>query len=345
MRFKFLIEDSQGQAAIHLDKVQSFKAMGINLIIGGRWSSQAAASLSYVNDNNMLLFSPTSTSPILAIPGDNLYRMCPHDLKQAPVIAEMLWSWGIEAVIVMQRGDAWADGIYNSLEQEFEARGGVILDRVRYANEATEFNSYLATMEDVAAAAVTEYGAEHVAVEIISFDEAVTIITQAKDYPTLYSLYWFGSDGTALLPRMIDEAPVEADHLKIFSPIAAPDYSLEFYSLYDRYIALTSQHLGYYQACDYDIAWVIVKAVLEAQSIDAQDVISLLPTICDEMHGVTGWCKLDENGDRNDSSYDIWGYGYVDDVCQNIKYGYYNGETGEVIWYTEVFGFTPPSHG
>ena len=70
----FLIEDNQGTAAIALEKTQTFKAMGVNLVIGHGWSSQCQAALSYVNENDMILLSASSTSPILAIADDKLFR-------------------------------------------------------------------------------------------------------------------------------------------------------------------------------------------------------------------------------------------------------------------------------
>jgi hypothetical protein len=57
---EFLQDTADGQAAIHLEKTQSFKAMDISVFIGGGWSSQASASLSYVNDNNMLMISSSN---------------------------------------------------------------------------------------------------------------------------------------------------------------------------------------------------------------------------------------------------------------------------------------------
>ena len=88
--FNYLIDDATGQAAVHLEKVQGFKSMDVNVFIGGGWSSQAQAALSYCNDNDMLMWSSSSTSPLLAITDDNLYRMCPDDTIQAPAIAAML---------------------------------------------------------------------------------------------------------------------------------------------------------------------------------------------------------------------------------------------------------------
>lgn len=339
VNFEFLIEDAVAEADIHLEKVQAFHEMGVNLIIGGGWSAQAAGSLGYCNVNDMLMFSPSSTSPLLAIPNDNLFRMAPTDLKQAPAIAEMLWNYGIKAVVFMQRGDIWADGIYNEFVPLFEAKGGVVLDRIRYAYEVTEFSSYLQVAEDAAAAAIPTYGADRVAVELLSFQEAVTIVTQAEDYPTIYSLPWFGGDGTAFIQQLIDDAPTQAAHLGIYSTLATAPQSQKYSDLYDRYYAITSQPLGIYNANYYDIAWAIAKAVLESQSTRGTDVIPLIPQICYDLWGASGWCRLDQNGDRYEANYDIWGYG--GSPVQNVHYGYYNGVNGQVTWDTAALGFTP----
>ena len=91
-----LVEDNQGTAAIALEKTQTYKAMGINIVQGHGWSSQCQASLSYVNENDMILVSSSSTSPILAIPNDMLFRTCPTDFVQGPAIATMWKTWGVE---------------------------------------------------------------------------------------------------------------------------------------------------------------------------------------------------------------------------------------------------------
>ena len=339
-----LIDDAQSQAAIHLEKVQSFKAMDVNLVIGGRWSSQAEAALSYVNENDMLLFSPSSTSPLLAFPDDNLYRMCPTDMVQAPAIAEMLWSWGIEACLVVQRGDAWADGIYNIWEIEYPKRGGTILGKIRYAAEVIEFSSYMETANGIITEAIEEYGAEKVAVLIISFWEAATMVTQASDYPALMSIYWFSTDGTTFETRHLDDAPKVSAHMKLFGTLAAPGYSPKYYALAERYRAETGRDMDFYTAADHDCNWVIVNAVLEAGSVDALDVIPLIPTISNNMFGASGWTKLNDDGDRDIINYDIWGIDYVDDVPAFIRYALFDGASGRVTWDLSLVtpGSSPP---
>ena len=339
--FTYWIEDAQGSAAVHLEHVQKFKSIGIDLLIGGGWSSQASASLSYINENDMLLISASSTSPLLAIPGDNLFRVCPDDRSQAPAIAEMLNSWGIKAIIVIQRADIWADGIYNALANDYPALGGVIAERIRYVNDATEFSSYLARAEEIAKELVGQYGAENVGIEIISMTESVAIVAQARDYPTIYNLKWFGTDGTSLNQQLIDNAPEESDHLKIFSTLAAPLDSEKFWNVYERYYLFSNQPLTYYTAALYDACWVYALSIIEANSADAMKIKTVLPSVASNYVGITGQCMLNEAGDRFKTNYDIWGYGIEDSSGKNVKYGYYDSGSQRVIWDTTLI--TPPS--
>jgi len=341
IEFEYLIDDATGQAAVHLEKVQGFKSMDVNLFIGGLWSSQAQAALSYCNDNDMLMWSTSSTSPLLAIADDNLYRMCPTDLVQAPAISAMIHSMGIEAVVLIYRGDAWADGIVNYFEPEYTENGGVILEKIRYAGESTEFSNYLQTAENIVSDAVAEYGEGKVGVELIAFAEFVTMISQAQDYETLYSLPWFGSDGTVLSQQAIDDAPTQAEHLKIYSTYAAPAESEMFTDLYNRYFDLVAQPFGYYSACAYDVGWILTKTVTESQSTDALDIIPLQRPTAYTQWGASGWNRLNDDGDRYASNYQIWGYGDIGEGLQNVVYGLYDSTADVVTWDTEALGFTP----
>ena len=341
VEIEYLIDDATGQAVVHLEKVQGFKSMDVNVFIGGLWSSQAQAALSYTNDNDMLMWSTSSTSPLLAISEDNLYRMCPTDLVQAPAIAAMLKSQGVEAIILIYRGDAWADGIVTYFEPNFVDNGGVILEKIRYAGESTEFSNYLQIAENIAKDAVAEYGEGKVAIELIAFAEFVTMVTQVEDYPTLYSLPWFGSDGTTLSQQAIDDAPRQAQHLKIYSTYAAPAESEVFANLYDRYFALVSQPFGYYSACSYDVGWILTSTILESQSVDAVDLIPLQTPSAYRQWGASGWNRLNEDGDRYASNYQIWGYGDLGDGVQNVVYGMYDSTLDMVTWDVELLGYTP----
>jgi branched-chain amino acid transport system substrate-binding protein len=330
--FEYLIDQADSQAAIHLEKVQSFKSMGIEIFIGGPWSSMAQASLSYVNENDMLMVSSSSTSPMLAIADDRLFRICPTDYVQAPAIAGMLENWGIEAVIIFQRADSWGDGIYNIFEQEWTDRGYTVIERVRYAAESTEYSNYLQTINDKIATAADEYGYDRIAVQTMSFDENVVYCTQTVDYPETRKVIWFGCESTGRSQRMVDDAGLTAVDLRFFSSLMTPAKSWKWESLESRYIDLTAQPAGFYTGCDYDAAWTQVLSILETDSIKADDAANVIIDVARNYWGATGWVDLDDNGDRKPGKFDIWGY-YDDGGVANFQtWGLYDGVTLDVTW-------------
>jgi len=326
---EFLIDTADGQAAIHLEKVQSFKAMDVSIFIGGGWSSQAQAALSYVNDNDMLMISSSSTSPLLAIENDRLFRTCPTDLVQAPAIAEMWSSWGAEAILILQRGDSWADGIYNVLIPELEARGIEVIERVRYAAEVTEFSSYLATMDNLLGDAIEEYGAERVGIQTMYFDEGVVLVSQTGDYPNTRSVIWMGTEDSGRSQRMRDDGAGMQIALRGFSSLMTPAKSWKWIELEEAYYGLVQQTASFYTATGYDAGWALALSVLEAGSVDANDVAPLWPNVPRNYFGASGWVDLDENGDRKPGIFDIWGFtddgGFTD-------WGQYNGIEIKVTW-------------
>lgn len=345
VELEFLNDNALETPAIHLEKVQGFKSLGVELVIGGRWSSQAMSALSYVNEQDMLLFSPSSTAPTLAIPDDNVYRMCPTDVVQSDAIAEMLYAWGIEAVAVIQRVDPWADGIYNLLIGELDDRGMVSETgwRVAYNPESKEFASDLQTLEDIADEMVAEYGADASAILVIGFSEVAIMLTQVDAYDTIYNqVRWFGTDGTAITQRIRDDAPTQAAHLQVPSTLAAPGISPKYRELNATYFPLVGQVLGYYSACTYDIAWVLTEGVLETQGVVAADIIPFIHPLCEKHYGTSGWCKLNEDGDRFPPDYEIWGYGLKGVRTEHTLYGKYFTFDGTVEWYTDKLGFIPP---
>jgi len=192
LRFEFLLDCASGNAETHLEKVQNFARMGIDIIIGGFWSGQAAYALPYMNEHNMLLISPASTDPNLAKPNDCLYRLAPNDNNQGPAIAEMIMSQGINNVVVIQRNDPYGNWVFNAFETEYKKKGGNILPKVTYDPNDPNYVACLDTAEEKAK------GLDDVGILLISSDEAVGFINEALNYPIIYNLPWFGVDATAL---------------------------------------------------------------------------------------------------------------------------------------------------
>ena len=338
---EFLQDTADGQAAIHLEKVQSFKSMDVGIFVGGEWSSQAQAALSYVNDNDMLMISSSSTSPLLAIPNDRLFRTCPTDYVQAPAIGNMWLNWGAEAILIVQRGDSWADGIYNVLIPELESLGIEVIERVRYAAEVTEFSSYLSTMDDLMGDAIAEYGVERVGIQTMAFDEEVVLMSQTGDYPNLRSVIWMSTETSGRNQRMVDDAAGLQEAVGYFSSLMTPAKSWKWLSLDERYQDLTATAASFYTSSAYDAAYCLALSAIESGSVDANDITPLWPTVPRNYYGSGGWVDLDDNGDRKPGIFDIWGY----DADGFTSYGQYNGIEITVQWDDAALaanGFTRP---
>ena len=332
--FDFEVRDAHGQAAMHLEEVQYLHSKGINLIIGGMWSSQACAALSYCNDNGVIIFSPSSESPLAAMQDDNLFRLAPTAIDQAPIIAKILHDKGVEAVVLVQRRDSWADAIHDTLEETYAFLGGVIVNRIIYPGECAEFSDYLEAAEAAALEAVSKYGWGKVAVELVSFGEDVTILQQAKDYPTLYNLTWYGTDGNYNSQDLIDEAPEEVEHLKLYTLTPAVPHSEEYRKVAYKYENIIETPFTYYLANSYDIAMILGKAVIEADSIDPQVLKPKIAEVAEDHIGITGLCRLNEADDRYTANYGIYRYCKREGELVCWQVGLYS-DTGEVAWFEE----------
>jgi len=292
----------------------------------------------------MLMWSSSSTSPTLAIANDNLFRLCPADSALAPALVDMMWSYGIKSVIIFQRGDSWGDGITNLFTPAWKAKGGNIAgDVVRYAAEATDFSNYLQQANGMATAAIAANGGnkERVGVLLLAFDEGVVIATQAKDYSPIYDVPYFGGDGTAVTQRLMDDAPQQVNHMRIFSMQAQSPESSMFNTLKNKYEALTKQQYTAYRAYEYDIEFIIARSMISAQSSAGADIVPLQMQTALGTWGAGGWCQLNEFGDRAAPPFNVWFYapGVVAGTTTpkaSASYigGVYNPDTGVMTWLT-----------
>ncbi len=340
--FTYVIEDAEGQAAIHLEQVQKLRSMGISLLIGGGWSSHAQTSLSYINDYDMLLFSPSSTLLDLSIPDDNLFRLAPSDRWYTLAKADVVWSWGIDAAIVIFRGDEWGPGMYEQLVGDFMAQGGKTIDGYGYEPGTSDFLDVVSAAEAKANELLAgEYESEQIGLLLISTaQESEKIILEAKNFPTIYNLKWFS---VGALPRpqyFIGTLPTEAEHLKLFS--VEQDIP-EARDVEDRFVSLIGMPFTANTANLYDICWIYALSIFSTNSVDAATIKKVLPDIAAGYNGITGNCELDENGDRAPLKFNVWGVGEIAGNIQLVKYAYYDYSIEDTVWDTDLI--TPPRGG
>jgi len=115
----------------------------------------------------MIIYSCYSTSPLLSIPDDNLFRLVPNDFQQGPIDAKMVWEYGVDAVATLHGADAYGDGIYNVFSKTYvDDWGGVLLEgaQMRVPVGESEMSTYLDAMNTAIEDAIPVYGKNHVGV-------------------------------------------------------------------------------------------------------------------------------------------------------------------------------------
>ncbi len=326
-RINLVVEDTQTDPIVALEKIQSLNSKGIKMIIGTETSAELRNVKSYSETNGMLLISPSSTSPALAI-DDNIFRLIPDDTKQGKVLATLFEHEGIEVVIPIYRADVWGDGLYESTRESFEGMGGIVDDGIRYSPEVAVFSTEASLLSDRVAKYSESYPRENIAILIISFSEAVHLLNSANSYDNLHDLRWFGADALSNDDE-ITEDPISSALIEstgFISTQSSASKNAKYEHVRDHLIEQTGSSPNNYAYSSYDGLWVLGLAIDQAQSTDADVIKEILPDVAAGHTGSIGQIRLNEFGDLAISDYELWA---VADG-QWVLHGYYNSTDGSI---------------
>ncbi|MDX9753720.1 MAG: penicillin-binding protein activator [bacterium] len=199
-RVEFRFADTQSDPDVALAKVKEMHQGGIDLFIGPISSVELEAVAPYVNANEILLISPSSTALSMA-QDDNIFRLALDDNKQSKALAALVDQEGYTRVDVLYIDNSYGRGFHENFKTHFTALGNECGDGVAYAPGTSDFGPVLAQLEAQAAASVAAAGAAKTAVLMVSYDEGITVFeTLAASNSILSTLRWFGTDGIANNP-------------------------------------------------------------------------------------------------------------------------------------------------
>ena len=297
-------------------------------------SSEVKAIKEYADSNKILVISPSSTSPALAIPDDFIFRFPPTDELQGRVAPRFAKTIGVTHIIIMWRGDPWGDGLAEVVKKRAEELGITIAKEIRYAPEATEFSAEIATLadavNDLVASGVSE---DKIMIVLISFEEAETILLQAREYDVLWKVRWFGSDGTALSDKILKD-PETAEFsaaVRFVNPIAGSE-TKGFWRLVEKVKERIGRIPESYSVNSYDAIWIIAHALLMIDKYDGEALKEIFPIVVDQYFGANGHIVLNEAGDRAYANYLLWEIVKTDGGYEWQLTGKYDYESDTVTW-------------
>lgn len=186
---------------------------GYTYFVGPLFSSNAEKAVTYADtQSDMVLISPSSTAPALSKSGDSLFRLVPDDINQGAEIAAHLKSQNKKHVVILYRNDVWGKGLLEAVENKYESaiKYKIMLKSnhtlVDHVAVATETESKVADL-------VSRYGADSVAILLITFnDNAInlvqSIVADSQITQTLGGVQWYGTDGIANSDSLIADNKV-----------------------------------------------------------------------------------------------------------------------------------------
>jgi branched-chain amino acid transport system substrate-binding protein len=306
-----------------LSELQSFHSSGIQVVVGPLNSGAAGGILDYANTNHIVLISPSSTAQNLAIPGDYLFRTAPSDAAQGQADAKELLAAGAKAVIIVNRDDAYGDGLANSTMAwlKVDDPSIVIGGPTKYDPNTSDFTSTISTMNSQYTQLSSQVGAANVAIYIVAFQEYGSILDQVHTQaPALLGTHlpWFGMDGIAQnsdLTNSTSNVANFATQVGVYSTLfGLLTNNTKTISFYQR-IAGTSagaKILGggaFYDFEGYDDVWLAAMSIVTAGSNSGTAIQAILPSVAANFYGLTGPETLNSAGDRAlfpGSGYQIW---------------------------------------
>ena len=311
-RFKFFVRDTQLDPSQALDAIQDLDRRGVKIIIGPQSSAELAMIKPYADEHNILVISQGSTASSLAIPNDNIFRVCPNDTREAEAIVALMWYDGIRAIVPLWRNDTGNNGLHDSVQAAFQTMGGTVEAGYQYAATTNDFSTATASVASQIENLISN-GSDPatIGVYLAAFDEVVDVFHSAQGNTTLSNTAWYGSDGVALsavLPADSDAATFAAN-AGYPNPIFGLDDALqnEWQPIADEIEARTGITSDAFALSAYDALFVVHSALQDAGGVE--DFANFKTAFVSEANaytGITGSTALDAAGDRLNGNFDFW---------------------------------------
>src|SRR5947208_825762 len=191
-RFHLFVRDTAHDPAKALAAIKDLDKRGVQIIIGPQTSAEVAMIKPYADAHNILVISQGSTASSLSIPGDNIFRLCPNDKREADAIVALMWHDGIRTIVPLWRNDAGNNGLHDSVKVAFEKLGGTVTTGYQYQPATTDFSAATTSVAlQITTLLIAGADPNSVAIYLAAFDEVVSVFHSAANNSTLSSTHCY----------------------------------------------------------------------------------------------------------------------------------------------------------
>ena len=301
---------------------------GPSYFVGPSTSGNSKRALDYSQDNDLdlVLVSPSSTAPSLAVRDDSLFRLVPNDHQQGVVLADivhnqqgallasLLNETGIERVVTVTRDDTWGTGL-NASTSERLAVHLVEVEHVTIPETGANWTAIAEDLDGIITRLHAASATDPVAVLFIGFQgDFNNLAAVADNYAEIKTVPWFGTDGIAAKPSILESGEF-AEAVNLTATIFDVENNTKFAEVMGKLEAAGVDDPTIYEFSSYDAIFVLGRAIQEAKEAAAaegrdhvpEDVRQTFRHAAREYSGALGDIVLNAAGDlRTPNSYAKW---------------------------------------
>ena len=278
---RIICRDTGGDPDRSVAMMEELADHGVPVVIGPVTSSSAIAVAPIAEARQVVLISPTATTPLLSGAGRYVYRTISSDTYQGRGMATVLRSLHpeVRSVAVLSIENTYGTGLRESFTAAWTAQEGTVVCEIPFENGRPDFSAVITAVRDSGADAVA----------LISYlPEAQAVFREAARQEL--GVHWIASDAIVTTEFIAAAGPATEG---IVATIQANQVqSPSFITEYCRRTNATS--VNWQAAYAYDTMMIIAEAV-EHGGYTADGIRKHLDTI--RYLGICGPKVFDENGD------------------------------------------------
>lgn len=146
---KLIVEDSKGQPNLSVNSFNKLVELDkVNCIIGDLTSGATLAIAPESNKKQVIIISPTASTPALTKISPFFYRVYPSDLSDAKIASHYCYNnFNAKNASVVYLNNDYSLGLKNEFLNSFTALGGKINDVISYEANTKDFKTTIAKLK------------------------------------------------------------------------------------------------------------------------------------------------------------------------------------------------------
>jgi len=327
-----LVENAEESTTKACEKLESLIARGCQVVIGPQWSTTALAVKPIADERKVVLISPAAGSPALSIAGDYFTRTIPPIDAWQLVDVAIAMGRGVNVLVVVYSKDTFGETSMTALEKIAKEKGVVIYESFAYDPTAKDFTVECSKLVEKYKEAVSKFGWEKVGVEIIGAGGlAVPWLTAVGKFPELWKTASFVGPHVAGAKDVIQytgDVAAKSGFTSI-GPYARSPLSLSLKTRHKEKYGTECYTYGY---AAYDAVWIAALSILATQEYKGEKLIKVIPSISRMYMGASGYCAMNEAGDRIAMDFEIKMVKFVNNTPSWVTIGYFDSSTQTLTW-------------